>query len=128
MRRVGASFIPDGSAVCRRPFRGTRFWDHAKQAGSICPCAYIAIIAHVDHGKTTLIDVLLKQSGSFRGERRVEERAMDSNDIERERGFHHLAKVTSLMWKDTAFNIVDTPATPTSAARWSASSPWSMAW
>ena len=69
----------------------------------------IAIIAHVDHGKTTLIDVLLKQSGSFRENERVEERAMDSNDIERERGITILAKVTSLMWKDTRINIVDTP-------------------
>ncbi|KQX38841.1 GTP-binding protein TypA [Devosia sp. Root436] len=69
----------------------------------------IAIIAHVDHGKTTLIDVLLKQSGSFRENERVEERAMDSNDIERERGITILAKVTSLLWKDTRINIVDTP-------------------
>ena len=69
----------------------------------------IAIIAHVDHGKTTLIDVLLKQSGSFRENERVEERAMDSNDIERERGITILAKVTSLMWNDTRINIVDTP-------------------
>ncbi|MBN9332718.1 translational GTPase TypA [Devosia sp.] len=69
----------------------------------------IAIIAHVDHGKTTMIDVLLKQSGSFRENERVEERAMDSNDIERERGITILAKVTSLLWKDTRINIVDTP-------------------
>ena len=69
----------------------------------------IAIIAHVDHGKTTLIDVLLKQSGSFRDNERVEERAMDSNDIERERGITILAKVTSLLWKDNRINIVDTP-------------------
>ncbi|MEO8757764.1 MAG: translational GTPase TypA [Devosia sp.] len=69
----------------------------------------IAIIAHVDHGKTTMIDVLLKQSGSFRDNQRVEERAMDSNDLERERGITILAKVTSLVWKDTRINIVDTP-------------------
>jgi GTP-binding protein len=69
----------------------------------------IAIIAHVDHGKTTLIDVLLKQSGSFRENERVDERAMDSNDIERERGITILAKVTSLLWKDNRINIVDTP-------------------
>jgi GTP-binding protein len=69
----------------------------------------IAIIAHVDHGKTTLIDVLLKQSGSFRENQRVEERAMDSNDLERERGITILAKVTSLVWRDTRINIVDTP-------------------
>jgi len=69
----------------------------------------IAIIAHVDHGKTTLIDVLLKQSGSFRDNQRVAERAMDSNDLERERGITILAKVTSIQWKDTRINIVDTP-------------------
>ncbi|MBS8262034.1 translational GTPase TypA [Roseibium polysiphoniae] len=69
----------------------------------------IAIIAHVDHGKTTLIDVLLKQSGAFRENQRTEERMMDSNDIERERGITILAKVTSLVWKDTRINIVDTP-------------------
>src|SRR3989337_609003 len=69
----------------------------------------IAIIAHVDHGKPTLIDVLLRQSGAFRDNRRVEERAMDSNDLERERGITILAKVTSLVWRDTRINIVDTP-------------------
>jgi GTP-binding protein len=69
----------------------------------------IAIIAHVDHGKTTLVDELLRQSGSFRENQRVAERALDSNDLERERGITILAKVTSLMWKDTRINIVDTP-------------------
>lgn len=69
----------------------------------------IAIIAHVDHGKTTLIDVLLKQSGMFRDNQQTEERMMDSNDLERERGITILAKVTSLVWKDTRINIVDTP-------------------
>lgn len=69
----------------------------------------IAIIAHVDHGKTTLIDVLLRQSGLFRNNQRVAERAMDSNDLERERGITILAKVTSVLWKDTRINIVDTP-------------------
>jgi GTP-binding protein len=69
----------------------------------------IAIIAHVDHGKTTLIDVLLRQSGSFRDNQRVAERAMDSNDLERERGITILAKVTSLLWKGNRINIVDTP-------------------
>src|SRR5246127_5558308 len=69
----------------------------------------IAIIAHVDHGKTTLIDVLLRQSGAFRDNQRVAERAMDSNDLERERGITILAKAASVMWKDTRINIVDTP-------------------
>ncbi|MGE0611615.1 MAG: translational GTPase TypA [Hyphomicrobiales bacterium] len=69
----------------------------------------IAIIAHVDHGKTTLIDVLLRQAGAFRDNQRVAERAMDSNDLERERGITILAKCTSIVWKDTRINIVDTP-------------------
>jgi GTP-binding protein len=69
----------------------------------------IAIIAHVDHGKTTMIDVLLRQSGAFRENQKVAERAMDSNDLERERGITILAKCTSLVWKDTRLNIVDTP-------------------
>ncbi len=69
----------------------------------------IAIIAHVDHGKTTLVDRLLQQSGSFRDNQRVAERAMDSNDLERERGITILSKVTSLPWHDTRINIVDTP-------------------
>jgi len=69
----------------------------------------IAIIAHVDHGKTTLIDVLLRQSGIFRDNEKVAERAMDSNDLERERGITILAKCTSVEWHDTRINIVDTP-------------------
>jgi small GTP-binding protein len=69
----------------------------------------VAIIAHVDHGKTTLVDRLLQQSGSFRENQRVAERAMDSNDLERERGITILSKVTSLVWQDTRINIVDTP-------------------
>ncbi|ESZ56576.1 translational GTPase TypA [Mesorhizobium sp. L103C131B0] len=69
----------------------------------------IAIIAHVDHGKTTLVDQLLRQSGSFRDNQRVAERAMDSNDLEKERGITILAKATSVDWKDTRINIVDTP-------------------
>ena len=69
----------------------------------------IAIIAHVDHGKTTLVDRLLQQSGSFRENQRVIERALDSNDLERERGITILAKATSLVWHDTRINIVDTP-------------------
>ncbi|MBT6139771.1 MAG: translational GTPase TypA [Rhodospirillaceae bacterium] len=69
----------------------------------------IAIIAHVDHGKTTLVDQLLRQSGTFRDNQRVAERALDSNDLERERGITILAKCTSVEWKGTRINIVDTP-------------------
>src|SRR5262245_66198341 len=61
----------------------------------------LAIIAHVDHGKTTLVDRLLQQSGAFRENQRVAERALDSNDLERERGITILAKVTSILWHDT---------------------------
>ncbi|PWC75391.1 translational GTPase TypA [Azospirillum melinis] len=69
----------------------------------------VAIIAHVDHGKTTLVDQLLKQAGSFRENQQVAERAMDSNDLERERGITILAKCTSVLWNDLRINIVDTP-------------------
>ena len=69
----------------------------------------IAIIAHVDHGKTTLVDAMLAQSGTFRENEAVEERVMDSNDLERERGITILAKNTSLYYKDTKINIIDTP-------------------
>src|ERR1700735_247667 len=69
----------------------------------------IAIIAHVDHGKTTLVDQMLKQSGAFRANQQVAERAMDSNDLERERGITILAKCTSILHGDLRINIVDTP-------------------
>jgi GTP-binding protein len=69
----------------------------------------IAIIAHVDHGKTTLVDQLFRQSGTFRDNQRVAERAMDSNDLEKERGITILAKCTSVEWEGTRINIVDTP-------------------
>ena len=69
----------------------------------------IAIIAHVDHGKTTLVDQLLKSSSTFRANEELSDRAMDSNDIERERGITILAKTTSIIYKDTKINILDTP-------------------
>jgi GTP-binding protein len=69
----------------------------------------IAIIAHVDHGKTTLVDQMLRQAGAFRANQQVEERVMDSNPLERERGITILAKNTAVRWGDTKINIVDTP-------------------
>ena len=69
----------------------------------------IAIIAHVDHGKTTLVDALLKQSGIFRENQEVQERVMDSNDLERERGITILSKNTAIHYKDSKINIIDTP-------------------
>ena len=69
----------------------------------------IAIIAHVDHGKTTLVDQLLRQSGAFREHQQVAERALDRNDLERERGITILAKCASVVWRDVRINIVDTP-------------------
>ncbi|HEY2856778.1 MAG TPA: GTP-binding protein, partial [Terracidiphilus sp.] len=73
------------------------------------PIFNIAIIAHVDHGKTTLVDAMLRQSGTFRANEAVAERVMDSNDLERERGITILAKNTALYYHDNKINIVDTP-------------------
>ena len=69
----------------------------------------IAIVAHVDHGKTTLVDTLLQQSGTFAAHTELIERVMDSNDLEKERGITILSKNTGLRWKDCRINIVDTP-------------------
>ena len=69
----------------------------------------IAIIAHVDHGKTTLVDAMCRQAGTFRANQQVAERAMDSNDLEKERGITILSKCTSIDWQGTRINIVDTP-------------------
>ncbi len=77
--------------------------------GNFMSLRNIAIIAHVDHGKTTLVDQLFRQSGTFRENQRIEERAMDSNDLEKERGITILAKPTSVEWNGTRINIVDTP-------------------
>jgi GTP-binding protein len=73
------------------------------------PIRNIAIVAHVDHGKTTLVDAMLRQSGAFRARQAVVERVMDSNDLERERGITILAKNTAVFWEDVKINIVDTP-------------------
>ena len=85
----------------------------------------IAIVAHVDHGKTTLVDCLLKQSGTFSERTVLAERVMDSNDQEKERGITILSKNTAITWRDNRINIVDTPGMPTSVARSSACCRWS---
>ena len=69
----------------------------------------LAIVAHVDHGKTTLVDAMLRQSGVFRANEQVIDRVMDSNALERERGITIMAKNTSILWGETRINIVDTP-------------------
>ena len=89
----------------------------------------VAIVAHVDHGKTTLVDAMLWQSNAFGAHAHVNERVMDSNDLERERGITILAKNTAVKHGGLTVNIIDTPwATRTSAARWSAACPWWTAW
>ena len=84
----------------------------------------VAIIAHVDHGKTTLVDQLLRQSGTFRENQALTERVMDSNDLEKERGITILAKNCAVEYQGTHINIVDTPDTRTSAVKSSACCPW----
>src|SRR6195256_1918908 len=90
-------------------FRRDRAQSHCTTRRRAMNLRNVAIIAHVDHGKTTLVDKLLQQSGTYRDNERVVERAMDSNDLERERGITILAKAASVQWKDTRINIVDTP-------------------
>src|SRR6476660_7397202 len=82
---------------------------HKKEGHLSSGIRNIAIIAHVDHGKTTLVDAMLRQSGTFRANQQVVERALDSNELERERGITILAKCTSVVWGDVRINIVDTP-------------------
>ena len=81
----------------------------------------VAIIAHVDHGKTTLVDEMLKQGGVYRDNQAIVERVMDSNDLERERGITILAKNTAVEYNGVRSTLWTPRATPTSAARWSAS-------
>src|SRR3981081_1455877 len=100
---VGA-VIQRTTALCVR-----RTKQFPRQPKAVMQIRNVAIIAHVDHGKTTLVDKLLSQSGSFRDHQVVAERAMDRNDLERERGITILAKFTSVVWRGTRINIVDTP-------------------
>ncbi len=92
----------------RAPAGPAKAWPRV-QPGFPMQLRNIAIIAHVDHGKTTLVDALLKQSGAFRENQKVDAQAMDTNDLERERGITILAKCTSILWHDMRINIVDTP-------------------
>src|SRR5660397_8037 len=84
----------------------------------------LAIIAHIDHGKTTLIDSIFRAAHTFRENARVEERVMDSNDLERERGITIRSKHCTVDWNGYRINLVAPPVTPTSPGRWSGYSPW----
>src|ERR1022692_4840279 len=95
---TGGAVIPDPIALCVR---------RTIQSKVVMQIRNVAIIAHVDHGKTTLVDKLLGQSGTFREHQHVAERAMDRNELEKERGITILAKCTSVLWKDVRTNIVD---------------------
>src|ERR1700688_3914393 len=96
----------NSSSTCSRRFR-------TRKKGTVTPVSQtirnIAIIAHGDHGKTTLVDAMLRQSGTFRANETVAERVMDSNDLERERGITILAKNTAIFFEGVKINIVDTP-------------------
>ena len=91
----------------------------------------VAIVAHVDHSKTTIVDAMLQQTNAFSAHADVEDRVMDSGDLEREKGITILAKSTTVFYSGPSangetitINVIDTPATPTSVARWSAACPW----
>src|SRR5258708_27626568 len=111
LRMVGLWQRQDASSTCLADVTGPAYIPAptTPPSGRQMDIRNVAIIAHVDHGKTTLVDCLLKQSGTFRENQQVAERAMDSNDLERERGITILAKATSVVWKGTRVNIVDTP-------------------
>ena len=91
---------------------------------SISSLRNIAIVAHVDHGKTTLVDQLLRQSGTLESHGAVQERVMDSNELERERGITILSKNTAIRWQDWRINIVDTPGHADLEVRWNGFCRW----